>query len=318
MSQLRDANTTPLWRVAQAVYGEPWAITPEVHQTICQVVRQRIEGGRASIEDLDLAAVSRDAYAVRAAAHAETSAATSVAVLPLFGVLGHRMNLMMGMGGGTSTENFGRAFQSAIRDESIGSIIIDVDSPGGSVFGMQELWDIIFKARGTKPVVAVANDMMASAAYFIGSAADEIVVTPGGEVGSIGVVVAHEDISGAQEREGIKTTLISAGQKKVLGNPFEPLTEEAIEMLEEKVQLHYGMFIEAVRLGRGVSAKEVRSGFGQGGMETGKAAIAAGLADRIGTLDQTIARLSGGGKRPRPSAKAEVQQGPSTRRRIIQ
>jgi signal peptide peptidase SppA len=312
-----DSHTTPLWRVAQAVYGEPWAITPEVYLTICRVVRQRLEGDAPVYGALELAAESRQAYAVRAAAHAETSATTSVAVLPLYGVLSHRMNLMTAMSGGTSSENFGRAFQSAVRDESIGSIIIDVDSPGGSVFGMQELWDTIMQARGTKPVVAVANDMMASAAYYIGSAADEIVVTPGGEVGSIGVVVAHEDISGAQEREGVKTTLVSAGEKKVLGNPFEPLSEEALEMLEGKVQAYYGMFVEAVRKGRGVSAKDVRSGFGKGGLEMGQAALDAGLADRIGTLDQTISRLSGGGKRrPRAAAKAEVQ-GPSSRRRTL-
>ena len=153
-----DPNVTPLWRVAQAVYGEAWAITPEVFFTICQVVRQRIEGRGSSPEGLELAARSREAYAVRAAHNAETSAATSVAVLPLFGVLGHRMNLMMAMSGGTSTEKFGRAFQSAIRDESIGAIIIDTMA-GGDSLGNVWIYIVgpVLGALGAVPIFRLQN-----------------------------------------------------------------------------------------------------------------------------------------------------------------
>ena len=88
------------------------------------------------------------------------------------------------------TEAFGAAFDRAAADSSIGAIVLNIDSPGGSVYGVEELADKIYKARGTKPVYAVANSLAASAAYWIGSAASQLYVTPSGEVGSIGVLAA--------------------------------------------------------------------------------------------------------------------------------
>ena len=106
--------------------------------------------------------------------------------------------------------------------------------------------------------------MAASAAYWLASAANEVIITPSGEVGSIGVLAAHQDVSAAMDRDGIKTTLVSAGRYKTEGNPFEPLTDDARGYLQSRVDDYYGMFIRAVADHRRVKIDAVRDGFGSG------------------------------------------------------
>jgi len=227
---------------------------------------------------------------------ASRSRAGAIAVLPLFGSISHRMGLMSEMSGGTSAEKFTQWFRAALNDPNVASIVIDVDSPGGTVHGVDELASEIFKARGVKPIVSVANAQSASAAYYIASQAGEFVVTPSGEVGSIGVFAAHEDISKAAESQGVKVSLISAGKFKTEANPFEPLSEEARAALQEKVNQYYDMFVSAVARGRNTTVDTVRGGFGQGRMLNAKAALAEGMVDRVATMDQTLRRL--GAKKP--------------------
>src|SRR5690606_4285100 len=145
------------------------------------------------------------------------------------GIVGHRMNQVTDISGpgGTSTEQFGSWFDAALRDPAVSAIVIDVDSPGGTVTGVAELAEQIFEARGKKPIYAIANALAASAAYWIASAAEELWVTPSGDVGSIGVYAMHEDISEMEAEMGLKVTLISAGEYKTEGNPHEPLGDEA-------------------------------------------------------------------------------------------
>lgn len=216
----------------------------------------------------------------------------SVAVLPLYGPIMHRSSAFTAFFGGTSVEKWGRAFDELVASERIGAIVLDVDSPGGTVDGVPELAERVRSARGTKPIVAVSNTFMASAAYWIASAADEIVVAPSGEVGSIGIWSMHVDISGWLEKWGEKVTLISTGKYKMEGNPYEPLSEEARAAIQQDVDHYYGLFVDAVAKGRNTTAKAVRDGYGQGRMVTAKAAVEAGLADRVGTLADTIGRQS--------------------------
>ena len=160
--------------------------------------------------------------------------------------------------------------------------------------GVEELSAEIFQARGQKPITAVANSLAASAAYWIATAADELVVTPSGEVGSIGVFAAHEDVSGMLEQAGVKVNLVSAGRYKTEGNPFEPLTEEARASIQGRVDEYYEQFVSAVARNRGVKRSEVRNGFGEGRVVGAKQAVSLGMADRVGTLDETINRALGG------------------------
>jgi signal peptide peptidase SppA len=135
------------------------------------------------------------------------------------------------------------------------------------------------------------DTLAASAAYWIASQADEIVVTPSGDVGSIGVLVMHDDVSKAEEMAGFKTTVISAGKYKAEGHPFEPLSDEARGELQKLVDDVYAMFVADVAQGRGTTAEAVRSGYGQGRLQLANDAVASGLADRVDTIDSTLEQL---------------------------
>lgn len=233
----------------------------------------------------------------------------AIAVLPLLGPITQRAGLFTAFFGGTSTEKWGQAFDDLIASQAVGAVVIDGDSPGGSVAGVPELADKVFKARGTKPIVFVANTWLASAAYWIASQADQIVVTPSGEVGSIGVWSMHVDLSKALEELGEKVTLISAGKYKTEWNPYEPLSEEAKVYEQKVVDGYYGDFVAAVARGRNVSVKTVRDGFGEARMVLAKEAKAEGMADRVATLDETIKRLGGGiADRQQAQADHEVRE----------
>ena len=181
------------------------------------------------------------------------------------------------------------AFRSALADPDIGSIIIDIDSPGGQVDGLTEAAAEIRAGREQKPVITVASTA-ASAAYWLGSQASEFVVTPSGWVGSIGVRSAHEDMSGYYEQKGIKVTEISAGKYKTEGSPFGPLTEETRAYFQGIVDGHNAMFLADIAKGRNVPIETVRSGYGEGRMLLAKDAKKAGMVDRIDTLDGVIRR----------------------------
>lgn len=272
--------------VRRAVLDTPWAILPAKLEAILELVELRGQGVRFTTEEIQ----SR----IGAAAPRMAARTGAIAVLPLFGTISHRMNMMSAMSGGTSTELFARDFRQLLADETVGTILIDVDSPGGTINGVPELADEIYRARGQKPIIAHANSMAASAAYWIATAADELIVTPSGDVGSIGVLTGHADWSAAHEREGVKITLISAGKFKTEGNPYEPLSNEAREAIQARVNDFYAMFTKAVARHRGVSVETVRSGFGEGRVVGAQEAVRLGMADRVETMTETLRRLASG------------------------
>ena len=224
-----------------------------------------------------------------------------VAVIPVHGVIAHRIGSMDDTSGGTSTERIAAMIRQVGSDESIGTIVYDINTPGGTIPGVQELAAEMFALRGTKHQVAVANSLIASAGYWLASQADEIVSIPSGQVGSIGVFTAHQDLSEALKRQGISVTLISAGKHKVEGNPFEPLSDEARAVIQGRVDAAYAQFVKDVARGRGVTPAAVRSGYGEGRALSAVDAKAAGLIDGIATMEETLARVSAG--RPASSGR---------------
>lgn len=291
MSELKYA------RILQAVTATPWAILPEKMAVIRDLLAFRAAGGQLTPEE-----VKARVEAGRSTSVHRHQSGGGVAVIPLVGSIIPRANVMTESSGAVSVQRFTSLFREALSNEDIGSIVIDIDSPGGQVGGVAELAAEIYNARGQKPVTAVANTLAASAAYWIGSAADELVVTPSGQVGSIGVFAMHEDISAMLEREGVKINLISAGKYKVEGNPFEPLTDEARANMQTQIDTYYDMFVTAVARGRGVSVDAVRNGFGQGRTVGADEAVRLGMADRVATLDETIRQRQQGGKPKRRHA----------------
>lgn len=212
----------------------------------------------------------------------------SIAIIPLHGTISQRMNMLSAMSGGTSTEQFAAAFREQLNNPRVKAIVLDIDSPGGSSFGVSELANLIMNARGQKPILASINSTGASAAYWIASAADRIFVTPGGIAGSIGVYAVHQEISQLEANEGVRTTLISAGKNKTRGNPFEPLSDDDQAYIQSLVNDTYDRFVRDVARGRGASLTSVRNGYGQGDVVTASKALELGMVDGIQTLEETI------------------------------
>ena len=147
--------------------------------------------------------------------------------------------------------------------------------------------------------------MMASAAYWIGSAADQIVITPSGEAGSIGVLAVHTEFSGADAAAGIKSTIIKAGAHKAEGNDIEPLAPEAEAYMQKRVDAYYADFVKGVARNRGTKVTVARSeDWGQGRELGARDALAVGMVDRIATIEETIERMGGPAQQVQPLTAA--------------
>jgi signal peptide peptidase SppA len=275
--------------ITKALHERPWAVQPQVLTFMVDLLRNRVAGVVLSSEEID------DRLAVAKAQNGDRTGAAiagSVAIIPMYGLITQRESLMGAMSGGTSIDELRSLLRSALVDPAVQAVVFDIDSPGGSVDGAPEFAaELRGLSKGAKPIVAQINTLCASAAYWLASNMTEIAMTPSGEVGSIGVYAAHEDMSQAEQLAGIKTTLISAGPYKTEGNPFEPLGDEARAAIQDQVDAFYGMFLNDVAKGRGATPHAVASGYGEGRTLLASKALAAGMVDRIDTLEATVRRL---------------------------
>jgi capsid assembly protease len=213
-----------------------------------------------------------------------------VAVVPIQGVIEQRGGFFSYWFGGCSTEALTEQIRQAVNDPNISAIVLDVDSPGGDVSGVDELASEIYQARKQKPITAVSNCLMASAAYYLASQANEVIVSPSSLTGSIGVYTTHQDVSQYLDNMGVKISLISYGANKTEGNSFEPLSDEARGYMQEMVDTFGQAFEKAVARGRGVKQDDVHKKFGQGRAFTAQKAVKLGLADRVGTIDDALGK----------------------------
>jgi len=214
-----------------------------------------------------------------------------VGVLDVFGVLAH----FGGFGADSSYvlgyERLAGMFAEALVDDDAKSVVLNMDTPGGEVAGVFEFAELVYQARGSKPIHAAVGDMAASAGYLIASAADSISITSNGVAGSIGVVMRHVDVSAAMKMDGVQVTHIFSGAHKVDGNQFEPLTDAVRGDLQAECDRVYDMFVQTVARNRGIEARAVRAT--EARVYSGQLAVDVGLADVMESPDQLIARLSG-------------------------
>lgn len=272
------------------VLTSPWAIEPTKLREIQAIYATHLRG-----EKIDIAAVEQRLGRQLDNQPKGYAVVDGVAVLPIEGVIAKRANLFMQVSGGTSSELAARDLRQALADPAVHSIILHVDSPGGTVDGTQALADLVAAGRGVKPIATLASGTMASAAYWIGSAAGagRVFITDGTtSVGSIGVVATHVDVSGAEAQKGIKTTEIYAGKFKRVASQYAPLSDTGRQTIQDRVDYTYSLFVNAVAQQRGVSAERVLSDMADGRVFIGQQAIAAGLADGVSTLDGLIAELN--------------------------
>lgn len=209
--------------------------------------------------------------------------------VPVKGVLLHDFPWALGSWA-TGYGYISKAIERGLSDGNVRGIALMHDTPGGMVAGCFECADRIFAARGTKPIRAFAHESAYSAGYAIASAADEISVSRTGGVGSIGVVTMHVDIEKSLEDRGYKVTLIYAGKHKVDGWPYGALSDDARARIQARIDDLYGIFVAAVSRNRSLPEKVVRDteALTYGGPE----AVANGLADSIGALDDAVAAFA--------------------------
>jgi signal peptide peptidase SppA len=269
--------------IREALQSQIWAMRKENLKALAALVRAGAEGGSLSAAQETVLAAAL-ACGLNARQHKLVSGAKgSVAVIPAYGTVSR-------FGWGASTVQLTAQLRQAVNDPNVGAVVFDIDSPGGTVEGVDELAAEIRAARSQKKIIACTGGMCASAAYYIASACSEIVVAPSALIGSVGVYTMHEDDSQYLDNLGIKVTLISFGENKVNGNPFEPLTDSAKQDLQQMVDDFGGMFEASVAKGRKTTQTNVHATFGQGKLFGAKQAVKIGMADTVGTLDDVLAR----------------------------
>lgn len=218
-----------------------------------------------------------------------------VAVIPVCGVMTKGKSLFSYLFSGCSMRRIGYAVQQATEDPAVKSLVLAIDSPGGTVDGTQELAEIVAACRERKPIVAHTDGMMTSAAYWIGSACDKRYISGDTtEVGSIGTVYTHIDQTAWDEQMGDKYTLITSGKYKAAASPHKPLSKDDRAYLQEKVDYLNGVFVRAISANLGVTEDRAAEMADEARIYIGKQAIDAGLVDGVSTFDALIGRLTAG------------------------
>lgn len=295
---------TVLAHIADRVLNRPLLITPDKAQVILSVL-----SGRIGISSPEASRFEGDPY--RRDANGQPiginpyRVSNGVAIVTITGSLVNRGAWIGASSGLTSYEGIQHQLKTAASDPAVHSVILDIASPGGEATGAMETAALVRELAKTKRTVAVVNGMACSAAYAIASGASEIVTTETSVSGSIGVVLLHADISRQLAAEGVTPTLIFAGTHKVDGNPFEPLPESVRSDLQAEVDAFYGAFTSAVGKGRGSRLTAKAAAQTEARIFVGPAAVAAGIADRLGTFETVLTdlRQTSSGRSSQPSSR---------------
>lgn len=261
-------------KIWNKITNEPWATTSDTLENIINIA-QRQNANPAAIA-AQLGRKLQNTYAV--------SIRNNVAIIPIRGPLFRYANIFTAISGATSYELLARDFNSALVDESVKAILFDIDSPGGEVNGCSELADIIYNARGKKPIIAYASGNCCSGAYWIAAACDEIVVTDTAVVGSIGVVAVYE-----REDDKNKIEIVSSQSPLKRINPDTP---EGQSKLQARLDTLAEVFINKIATYRDTSTETVIKDFGQGDVFIGRKAIWQGLANRQSSFERILTDLN--------------------------
>jgi len=273
-------------RVAARIFGSPLLIQPDKLDAIMAVLRPRFLGQHAKSDPIAAFGASREHHDDDRLTRLENG----VAVIQIVGTLVAAPSGVHPVSGMTSYGQIADAVTAAVEDDTVSAILLEIDSPGGEANGVFDLADMIFKARGSKPIWSVANEMALSAAYAIASATDRIILPRTASVGSVGVVSVHIDESGADKNAGLAFSYIFAGAKKVDGNPHAPLSKRARGDIQDKIDTVFTIFSESVARGRRLSIEAVTAT--EAGVFLGADAVGTGFADEIATFDDALASLS--------------------------
>lgn len=259
--------------ILKAIQSELWAITPDALNQIIAIA-QGFGDPEALSAKLGKPLANTQTVIIR----------DDVAIVPVIGPIFRYANLFTEISGASSVQNLAVDLQTALDDQSIRGIVLEIDSPGGQVAGISEFAAQIRAGNILKPIVAYISDTGASAAYWLASAAGEIVAADTARIGSIGVVM--QAMSG--DEEGTIKFISSQSPLK----QADPKTDVGKLQYQKTVDALAEVFIGAVAEYRNTTREAVIANFGYGGMVIATEAIAAGMADRLGSLESLILRLS--------------------------
>jgi signal peptide peptidase SppA len=212
-----------------------------------------------------------------------------VAILEISGTLVHKGGWLGSYSGMVSYDGLGRQLAMIADDKDVKALLLNIHTYGGEVAGCFDLADQLYQLRDSMPITALVSDAACSAGYAIASAANEIVVTQTGIVGSVGVVLTHYDMTGLAEKQGVLVTHIHAGKEKVLGSPFKSLSAADRKKLQGEVDDLYGLFLAKVARNRDADEDLFRST--EAATFTGEKAVAAGLANRVAAPREVLAEM---------------------------
>lgn len=263
----------PSERIAKKLFGEPWAITSDWLQKIVAIADR----------ETDISALEAKLGKKLEYAHVATVRG-DIAVIPIDGVIFPKANLFSRISGATSLEMLAQDIQTANDNFDVNKIVLHVDSPGGNIIGIDEMYSLI--RNSAKPIYAHITGMGASAAYWIIAGAKQISLSPASQVGSIGVVYITKKSNGESDELEIVN---SASPRKRL----DPETDEGRKAVQTAVDKFAEVFIADVAEGRNTSTDVVKQDFGKGGMLIGEDAVAIGMADKILTFEELMTELSG-------------------------
>lgn len=277
----------------QNILLSPWAIKQDRLEHFRTILDAHLRGPKLSLKDMEAKILSSDLGMTR-----NYEVRDGVAIIPVVGPIAKNPDIfdrvVLGM---VSSSRIKDDFLKAIADSRVKAVLLYVDSPGGTVDGTQELAQAVYDSRGGKRIVTFSDGLIASAGYWIGSAADEVYISgPTVEAGSIGVYWAHAEYSEMNRRAGVVITEITAGKYKAFGSKNKPLGDEAREYFQDQIDYLYSIFIDKVSLFRGVSVEETLK-MADGKVYIGQQAIEAGLVDGISTMDELLSGFGSGGVR---------------------
>lgn len=269
-------------RVIQAIAGETWAIRPEALESILAIAAREhdyADNLEALEQKLGRPLLNTERATVR----------DGVAVVPVSGPLFRRANLFVQVSGATSYDMLATDLRAAVDNPDVKAILLNIDSPGGAASGVNELSKQVRAIRGVKPVIAYIGGQGASAAYWLASAADQIVAEDSAMIGSVGAMIG---VTVSGDRSGERSYTFVSSQSPLKN--ADPGTAEGARELQRLTDEMAQVFIDTVAENRGVTADDVLAQYGQGAVFTGVEAIKRGMVDELGTFESVMQRLAQG------------------------
>lgn len=288
---------TNLPHLAQRLFNVPLAIHPAKAEMVVAALADRLgvahlfrDGASVALAAPRLEAMGL-AYGEDAprAERAYDVTPDGVAIIPVTGTLVQKSGSLRPYCGMTGYDGIRVCLLDALNDDAIKAIVLDIDSPGGEVSGCFDLVDMIYQARGGKPIHAILAETAFSAAYAIASAADRITVPRTGGTGSVGVICLHTDFSRALDKGGIAVTMITYGARKADGQEYAPLSKEALARYQADIDTIGTLFVETVARNRGLKVATVRDT--QATTFLGAAGVGIGFADDVMAPDAAFRSL---------------------------